>query len=383
MMNICKHMAPEIIFGQGALSQVAESAIRLGAKKVFVVTDEGLIRAGWVEKTLAYLKTARLRYEVFSGLTSNPKDHEVATGLEQYLALNCDVIMAIGGGSPTDVAKTIAMLATNNGTIQDYEGVNKIKRPLPPMLIIPSTAGAGSEVTQFAIIVDQKRMLKMTIISRSLVPDIAIVDPELLQTKGAWLTAVTGVNALSHAVESFVSLAATSLTKVHALNAMKLIAENLRQSVACSTNMTAKTNMAMASLQAGLSLSNAILGVGHAMVNQVDGLLDTHHGESNACILPQVMEFNLIACPDKYKQIAEALGEETTGLSTRSAAKKAVKTVRSLIRDVGLTKRLAEMGLKQECIPELSRNAMKDACLITNPRDSDEADLAEMYRLSM
>lgn len=382
-MNICKHVAPEIIFGRGALSQVGESAIRLGANKVFVVSDKEVINAGWVERSLTYLKAANLQYEVFSNLTSNPKDYEVAEGLRKYKDSNCDAIIAVGGGSPTDVAKAIAILATNSGTIQDYEGVNKVNRPLPPMLVIPSTAGAGSEVTQFAIIVDKKRKLKMTIISRSLVPDIAIVDPEILQTKSARLTAATGMDALSHSIESFVSLASTHLTEVYALNAMRLIAGNLRESVACRTNMEAKTNMAMASLQAAISFSNAILGAAHAMVHQVDGLLDTHHGESIASILPHVMEYNLIACPDKYKQIAEALGEDVTGLSIRSAAEKAIKAVCRLTEDIGIKKGLAEVGLKEECISQLSKNALNDACLITNPRDADENNLAEIYRMSM
>lgn len=382
-MSICKHVAPEIIFGRGALSQVGESASRLGANKVFVVSDVGVMNAGWVERTLDYLRAVGLQYEIFSNLTSNPKDSEVAEGHKKYVESNCDAILAVGGGSPTDVGKAVAILATNSGSISDYEGINKVSRPLPPMLVVPSTAGAGSEVTQFAIIVDKQRKLKMTIISRSLVPDIAIVDPEILQTKSARLTAATGLDALCHAIESFVSLAATPLTEVHALNAMKLIALNLRESVACRTNMEAKTSMAMASLQAALSFSNAILGATHAMVHQVDGLLDTHHGETNACILPHVMEYNLIACPGKYKKIAETLGEDVTGLSIGLAAEKAIKAVRRLINDIGLEKGLGQVGLKEESIPNLSQNAIKDACLITNPRDTDENDLAEIFRRSM
>lgn len=382
-MNICKHVAPEIIFGRGALSQVGESALRLGANKVFVVSDEGVINAGWVEKALHYLKASGLQYEIFYGLTSNPKDDEISEGLNKYLQSGCDAILAVGGGSPVDVAKSIATVATNGGEIRDFEGVNKITKPLPPMLAVPTTAGAGSEVTQFAIVVDKKRKLKMAIISRSLVPDIAIVDPEVLQTKSARLTAATGMDALSHAVEAFVSLAATPLTDVHALNAIRLISTNLRESVACRTNMEAKVNMAMASLQAGLALSNAILGLSHAMVHQVDGLLDTHHGESNARILPYVMEYNLIACPGRYRQIAEAMGEDVTGLSARAAAEKAVKAVRRLVDDIGLNKGLAEMGLKEEYLPELSKNALKDACLITNPRDAGEDEIVEIYRRAM
>lgn len=382
-MNISKFVSPEIILGLGAISQVGESAIRLGANKVFLVSDEGVINSGWVEKTLGYLKAVGLQYEVFSNITSNPKDNEVAEGAAQYLKSGCDAIISVGGGSPTDVAKAVAILATNGGSIQDYEGVNKVSKPLPPMLALTTTAGSGSELTQFAIVVDRKRKLKMTIISKSLVPDITIIDPVLLQTKSARLTAATGIDALSHSIESFVSLAATPLTEIHALNAIKLISQNLRQSVASRTNMEAKTNMSVASLQAALSFSNAILGATHAMVHQIDGLLDTHHGETNARILPCVMEFNLISCPGKFKKIAEALGEGVTGLSIRSAAEKAIWAVRRLVKDIGMEKGLAEVGMKEEHIPTLSCNAMKDACLITNPRDTDENDIAEMFRKVM
>jgi alcohol dehydrogenase class IV len=379
MMNISKFVSPEIILGLGAISQVGESAVRLGANKVFLVSDEGVINAGWVEEILGYLKAAGLQYEVFSNITSNPKDNEVTEGAALYLESGCDAIISVGGGSPTDVAKAVAILATNGGTIQDYEGVNKVRRPLPPMLAVTTTAGSGSELTQFAIVVDRRRKLKMTIISKSLVPDIAIIDPVVLQTKSARLTATTGIDALSHSIESFVSLAATPLTEIHALNAIKLISRNLRESVASQTNMEAKNNMAVASLQAALSFSNAILGATHAMVHQIDGLLDTHHGESNARVLPYVMEFNMISCPYKFKQIAIALGEDVTGLSTRAAAEKAISAVRCLVKDIGLGKGLAEIGLKDEHIPTLSRNAVKDACLITNPRDADEKDIAELF----
>ncbi len=382
-MKISKFVSPEIIFGRGAMSQVGESALRVGANKVFVVSDEGVTNAGWVERAVAYLNAVGLQYEIFYQLTSNPKDYEVTRGLQKYLDSGCDVLLAVGGGSPIDVAKSIAILATNGGRVQDYEGINKISKPLPPMLVVASTAGSGSEVTQFAIVVDSLRKLKMAIISKSLVPDIAIIDPEILQTKSAKLTAATGIDALCHAIEAFVSLAATPLTDVHALNAIRLISGNLRESVACRTNLEAKTNMAMASLNAALAFSNAILGATHAMAHQVDGLLDQHHGESNASLLPHVMEFNLIACPEKFKLIASAMGEEVTGLSTRAAAEKAVEAVRRLIADVGLNKGLGELGLKEEFIPRLSKNALNDACLITNPRDADENDLEAIFKRAM
>jgi alcohol dehydrogenase class IV len=379
-MNISKFVAPEIIFGRGSLSQIGESVVRIGASKVFLVSDEGVIKAGWVDLAVQYLQAAGLETEIFSALTSNPKDCEVTEGVRRYLASGCDGIVAVGGGSPTDVAKAIAILASNGGVLQDYEGINRISRPLPPMVIAPSTAGAGSEVSQFAIIVDTARKLKMSIISKSLVPDIAIVDPELVQTMDAKLAAATGMDAFTHGVESYVSLAATPLTDIHALKAIQLASCNLRQAVADRQDMEANTNMAMASLTAGLAFSNAILGATHAMTHQVDGLIDQHHGETNASILPHVMEFNLSDCPERFRDIAAAMGEDVAGLSTMAAAELAVVAVRQLIGDIGLAKGLGQIGLTEEFIPLLSKNALKDACLVTNPRPASLNDIAEIFR---
>jgi 1,3-propanediol dehydrogenase len=251
------------------------------------------------------------------------------------------------------------------------------------MLIAPSTAGAGSEVSQFAIIVDTARKLKMSIISKSLVPDIAIVDPELLKTKDAVLAAATGLDALTHGIESYVSLACTPLTDIHALKAIELISRNLRQAVADRGDMEANTNMAMASLTAGIAFSNAILGATHAMTHQVDGLIDRHHGETNASILPHVMEFNLPACPERFREIAVALGEDVRGLDLADAAGRSIEAIRRLIADIGLAKGLGDIGLEEEFIPLLSRNAMKDACLVTNPRNATLEDIEAIFRKAM
>lgn len=382
-MEISKFVAPEIIFGRGSLSQIGESVVRLGVSKVFMVSDDHVIAAGWVDLAVEYLRAAGLETVIFSSLTTNPKDHEVTEGATKYLSSGCDGIVSVGGGSPTDVAKAIAIIASNGGRLQDYEGVNKISAPLPPMVIVPSTAGAGSEVSQFTIIVDTKRKLKMSIISRSLIPDIAIVDPELLKTKDAKLAAATGVDALTHGIESYVSLAATPLTDIHALKAIQLISKNLRRAVAERGDMDANTNMAMASLTAGLAFSNAILGAAHAMTHQVDGLLDQHHGETNASILPHVMRFNLVACPERFRDIAVAMGEDVTGLELMAAAERSIDAVKSLIAEIGLDQGLSDLGLREEFIPVLSENATKDACLLTNPRSATREQIEEIYRNAM
>ena len=382
-MNISKFVAPEIIFGRGSLSQLGESAVRIGASKVFLVSDEDVIKAGWVDQALHYLHAAGLETEVFSALTSNPKDCEVTEGVIRYREARCDGIVAVGGGSPTDVAKAVAILASNGGTLQDYEGINRITRPLPPMVIAPTTAGAGSEVSQFTIIVDTARKLKMSIISKSLVPDIAIVDPELVTTMDAKLAAATGLDALTHGIESYVSLAATPLTDIHALKAIQLISQNLVQAVTDRKDMEANSNMSMAALTAGLAFSNAILGATHAMTHQVDGMIDKHHGETNAAILPHVMEFNLPACPERFRDIAVAMGEDVTGLDVEEAAGCAISAVRRLIVAIGLNKGLREFGLKEELIPLLSRNALKDACLVTNPRSASYEQIEAIFRRAM
>lgn len=382
-MNISKFVAPEIIFGRRSLSQIGESVVRLGVSKVFLVSDKDVISSGWVDLAVKYLNAVGLETVIFSSLTTNPKDTEVIEGVEKYIASNCDGIVSVGGGSPTDVAKAIAILASNGGSLQDYEGVNMIVTPLPPMVIVPSTAGAGSEVSQFTIIVDTERKLKMSIISRSLIPDIAIVDPELLVTKDALLAAATGVDALTHGIEAYVSLAATPLTDIHALKAIQLISQNLRTAVADRSDMNANKNMAMASLTAGLAFSNAILGAAHAMTHQVDGLLDQHHGETNACILPHVMQFNLSSTPERFRDIAIALGEDVSGLDLMAAAERSIAAVQSLMEDIGLAKGLSQLGLKEEFIPLLSENALKDACLLTNPRSATQEDIEQIFRNAM
>jgi alcohol dehydrogenase class IV len=382
-MRISKFNTPEIIFGNHSLSQIGESLCRLGAKRVFIVSDNGVVQAGWIEKIIPYLKQSGLDFHLWLDVSSNPKDYEIEKGLAQYLASECDAVVGIGGGSALDAAKGVALLSTNGGTIHQYEGVDKIKRPLPPMVVLPTTAGSGSEVSQFSIITDSTRKLKMTIISKSLIPDIAIVDPQTLMSKDGRLTANTGMDALTHAIESYISLAATPLTEGYSLNAIRLISKYLRPSTASQYNQEAKEAMAMASLQAGIAFSNAVLGAVHAMAHQLGGLLDTPHGEANAILLPYVMEHNYIACPDKYKQIAEAFGEQTEGLSLCQASKRAIHAVKELASDLKIPKSLANLGLQEEQIEQLSQNAVQDACMITNPRDMAVEDVKMLFGMAL
>ncbi|ALF09197.1 iron-containing alcohol dehydrogenase [Parageobacillus thermoglucosidasius] len=379
-MNIHKFVMPEVIFGNGAIEHAGESCLRLGATNVFIVSDPGVIEAGWLDVVIRSCKQANLQYTVFSDVTMNPKDVEVEKGCKAYIENECDAIIGIGGGSPLDVAKAVAILVTNGGKIHDYEGVNKIRKPLPPQVMIPTTAGSGSEVSQFSVIVDTLGQKKMTIISKSLIPDIAIIDPETLSTKNAHLTASTGLDVLTHGIEAYVSLAATPLTDVQAKNAISLVSEYLRPSVASKINKEAKTKMAMASLQAGLAFSNAILGAVHAMSHAVGGKYPVLHGDINSILLPHVMEYNLLANPKKFADIAAFLGVDIRGLSHMEAGRKAIECIKQLTMEIDAPQRLSDIGLEKDEIPHMSLVALDDACMITNPRDVTAEDIEEIFR---
>lgn len=379
-MNIHKFVMPEVIFGNASIQQVGESCVRLGATNVFIVSDPGVMEAGWLDIVVRSCRQAGLSYTTFHDITINPKDKEVEKGCRIYLENECDAVIGVGGGSSIDVAKAIAILVTNGGRIHDYEGVDKIRYPLPPQVMVPTTAGSGSEVSQFSVIVDTETEKKMTIISRSLIPDIAIIDPETLSTKSPHLTASTGLDVLTHGIEAYVSLAATPLTDVHAKNAISLVAEYLRPSVASKMNIEAKINMAMACLQAGLAFSNAILGAVHAMSHAVGGKYNLLHGAVNSILLPHVMEYNLLANPKKFADIALFLGVDIRGMSNMEAGNKAIEHVKQLTMDIGTPQRLADIGVEKDQLKRMSVSAFHDTCMITNPRDVTIEDIEELFR---
>jgi alcohol dehydrogenase len=383
MMHLSKFVTPEIIFGKNAINQVGDACLWLGAKKVLIVSDSGVANAGWLDKVISICKESDLPFATFIDVTINPKDTEVVIGSRVFIENECDALIGLGGGSALDAAKAIAILATNGGKISDYEGVDKIEKPLPPMIMIMTTAGSGSEVSQFSVIVDTKREKKMSIISKTLVPDIAIVDPLTLVTKDSSLTAATGLDVLTHAIEAYVSTAATPLTDVQAKNALSLVAKFLRPSVASKTNEEAKEAMAMASLQAGLAFSNAILGAAHAISHSIGGKLPMSHGEINAVLLPYVMDFNFIAAPGRFMDIAEFMGIDIRGLTQREAGNAAIQFVRELSADIGAPRRLRDIGMTEEMIDWTSQLALSDACMITNPRDINLEQVKHLLRTAL
>jgi alcohol dehydrogenase len=377
---VSKYVVPEVVFGYGALAEIGHAARRLGAVRPFLVTDPGIIEAGWVAEAVDHLNDVGLEPVQWSALTPNPKDHEVAAGAETYRAAECDVIVVVGGGSCIDAAKGIAVVSSNGGGILDYEGIDKVTRPIPPMVVTPSTSGTGADVSQFAVISDTTRHVKATLIGRALVPDISVTDPRLLTTMPDWLAATTGLDALTHGIEAYVSLAASFLTDEHALSAVHLVHNNLKRTIDEPNDLDARNGMARASLTAGLAFTNAILGATHAMSHQLGGATDLPHGMLNAVLLPHVMRFNAVRVPERFMPIARALGIDAARMPAEEAAELAAETVAELARGVGAPTRLRDLGIKEEDLPVYAEHTLADACITTNPRDASITDVIDLFR---
>ena len=378
--SLVKFHAPEVVFGPSSLAEAGHTAARLGARRPFVVTDPGLIEAGWVAELLGHLRAVGLCPVLWHDVTPNPKDHEIARGYERYLDEGGDVIVGIGGGSCLDAAKGIAILSGNGGRILDYAGVDQVTRPIPPLLMIPSTAGTGSDVSQFCIVTDTVNAVKVTIMGRAVVPDISLTDPRLLATMPSDLAAATGLDALTHAVESYVSLGHNPLADGHALSAARLVGTALRATVEQPADTDSHLMMAQASLEAGLAFSNAILGATHAMSHQVGGLLDLPHGVVNGVLLPHVIRFNAAVVPERFATLAAATGLDVCGLPSDVAAELFAQYVGELATAVGAPRRLGELGVRTCDVERLAATATLDACLTTNPRAASQDDIAAIFR---
>ncbi|MBK1851805.1 iron-containing alcohol dehydrogenase [Marinobacter sp. 1-4A] len=374
-----KFVSPEIVFGAGARKSVANFASNLGAKHVFLVSDPGVAGAGWVGEVVTLLTDAGLRTTVFTGVSANPRVDEVMAGAELYKSSDCDVIVAIGGGSPMDCAKGIGIIASNGGHILDFEGVDTISNPPPPLILIPTTAGTSADVSQFAIISDPNRRFKFSIISKAVVPDVSLIDPEVTETMNGYLTACTGVDALVHAIEAFVSTGSGPLTDSHALEAIRLINRNLEPLVENTADPFLREQIMLASMQAGLAFSNAILGAVHAMSHSLGGFLDLPHGLCNALLLEHVVAYNYRSAEDRFKRVAEAMDIDTRGMGKPEIQKHLMNRIIQLKRKVGLHESLADFGVSVSDIPHLSGFALQDPCILTNPRKSSLRDVQVVY----
>ncbi len=378
-LHLRKFVAPEIIFGVGARSLAGRYAQNMGARRVMVVSDPGVVAAGWAGQVIDSLKEARLPYVLFDGVTPNPKTIEATNGAELYLAKRCDAIVAIGGGSVIDCAKAIGIVGTNLAPISKFEGVDRVSTPIPPLVCIPTTAGSSADVSQCTIIMDEKRRVKMAIVSKAVVPDVALIDPVTLTTMPSYVAACTGMDALTHAIEAYVSNASSPLTDLHALEAIRLIDGYLQPSISSPENVMLKGKVMLASLEAGLAFSNAILGAVHAMSHSLGGLLDLAHGECNAILLEPVIAFNYSEASERYAHIAQAMSIDLGGLSKIDIKQALLDHIRELRGSVGLNKKLGEIGVSPQDISELARKALEDTCMATNPIAPTLQEIEEVY----
>lgn len=380
LFNLRKFIAPEIVYGAGAIDLAGRHASNFGATKVLVVSDPGVQQCGWTEKVKQSLSEASIDFCAFIDISPNPKDHEVMAGAEFYRDQACDLIIAVGGGSPMDCAKGIGVVATNGSFINNFEGVDEIPVPVPPLICIPTTAGSSADVSQFAIITDTRRKVKFAIISKMVIPDIALIDPQTTVTMPPELTAATGMDALCHSFEAFVSTASSPLTDMAALASVRLIVNNLLGAYREPENMSFRENMMMASLMAGLAFSNASLGVVHAMAHSLGGALGLPHGECNAILLEKAVMYNYHDAAEKYDQLAEAMGRDMNKIADQERAATVAYCVESLRKQLNISQRLRDIGVSYHELSGLALSASQDPCTATNPRETNANDIEEIYK---
>lgn len=371
------------LFGANVLSELADRVKSLGGNKPLVVTDKGMTELGYTKQVTDLLEQAGIAYAVFDETVPNPTDKNVEQGVAAYQQGQCDMLISLGGGSAHDCCKGVGLVVSNGGAIADYEGVDQLKNSLPPYVAINTTAGTASELTRFTIITNTANHVKMAIVDWRVTPDLAINDPLLMLKMPPSLTAATGMDALTHAVEAYVSTDANPVTDACALQAIRLIARYLRVAVARGDDLEARDRMAYAQYLAGMAFNNAGLGHVHAMSHQLGGMYNLPHGVCNALLLPHVCEANLMAAQERYADIAEALGENIYALPLREAAQMAVVAIRSLSVDVGIPSNLTELGVQDKDIDAMVEHAQQDVCALTNPRRLNDKEVAAIFRAAM
>jgi len=371
------------LMGSGALAEAMQAVKGLGFRKALIVTDGMLSKLGLAAKVAKLLNDQQIETVLFDGVQPNPTESNVRAGLALLSANRCDCVVSLGGGSSHDCAKGIALVATNGGKISDYEGVDRSAKPQLPLVAINTTAGTASEMTRFCIITAEATHIKMAIVDRNVTPILSVNDPDLMLAKPKALTAATGMDALTHAVEAYVSTAATPITDACALKAVELIARHLRTAVAKGDDLPAREQMAYAQFLAGMAFNNASLGYVHAMSHQLGGFYDLPHGVCNALLLPHVEEFNVKTSAARLRDVAKAMGENVEGLDAQAGAQACLAAIRKLASDIGIPKSLAELGVKKADIPTLAANAMKDACGFTNPRSATQSEIESIFEGAM
>lgn len=383
MMSTYQFKTPSVIVnGPGAAKEVGSFAKGLG-KKALIVTDVALEKIGLLNDIKNSLEMAGISFAIYDKVVTEPTMDFAEEGLKIFKEVQAEFLIAVGGGSPIDAAKGIAALATNPGKMSDFAGANKIPRPGAPLIAIPTTAGTGSEVSQFTIITDTTRDVKMLIASLNIMPRVALVDPLMTLTMPQKITAATGLDALTHAIEAFVSVKAQPITDTLALQAIRFIAGNIRQAWSNGDNIEARTNMMIGALQAGMAFSNSSVALVHGMARPIGAYFHVPHGISNAALLPTVIEFSIPGNPKRYAEIAEAMGEITEGLSVLDAAYLAADAVEGLNVDLKVPT-LRELGVEEKkfnsIVEQMAADAIASGSPGNNPRKATQEEIVELYR---
>ncbi|CAM3941751.1 L-threonine dehydrogenase [Serratia silvae] len=371
------------MIGSGCLEDAAKTMKEHGLHHALIVTDKVLNGIGVVAQVQALLAAQNIESCVYDGTHPNPTTENVKQGLTLLREHHCDCVVSLGGGSPHDCAKGIALVAANGGEIKDYEGVDRSAKPQLPVVAINTTAGTASEMTRFCIITDEARHIKMAIVDKHVTPILSVNDPHLMAGMPKGLTAATGMDALTHAIEAYVSSAANPITDACALKAATMIAESLRDAVNDGQNMQARENMAYAQFLAGMAFNNASLGYVHAMAHQLGGFYNLPHGVCNAVLLPHVQEFNTQVAAGRLKDIAAAMGVDVAGLNDEQGAAACIAAIRQLAKDVGIPAGLRDLQVKEEDFATLATNALNDACGFTNPIQASHEQIVAIFKAAM
>jgi len=369
-----------IEYGVGATGKLAESLDRLGSHKVLIVSDKGIEASGLLSALVDQLSTANLEFDIFSEVESNPKDHSVHAGTKIADRLQADCLVAVGGGSPIDCAKAIAVLATHGGAVRDYEGQGKISGNVLPLIAIPTTAGTGSEVTFSSVITDTGEGFKFTLKHPCIAPRISLLDPQMTITMPPGLTAATGMDALTHAIEGYTARVAEPLADAAALYAIELVAKYLKIAVFEGSNMEARAGMLLGSVLAGIAFSHSDVGSVHCIAEALGGKYDTAHGVCNAVVLPTVMEYNMDYCRERYARVAAAMGISFE--STADGARSAVEAVKQLVLDLNLPS-FGSFGVKAADVEELAFKSFVNGSNADNPRAMSKDDYVTLFNRMM
>jgi alcohol dehydrogenase class IV len=373
-------MPQSLVMGVGASRQLPDILQKKGVKKALIVTDQGIVKAGLVPTISAPIEAAGIGVAVFDGVEPDPRIEVVAACVSVLQATGAEAVVGLGGGSSIDIAKLASVVAANGGQVSDYIGIDRVPGPGLPSFALPTTAGTGSEVTPIAILSDANAHLKKGIVSEHLYPSAAIVDPELMVSAPPSVTAYTGMDALTHAIEAYTNRFAVPFIDALALEAVRQTGRHLRRAVSCGIDLDARAGMARAATLGGLCLGSVNTAAVHAMAYPLGGTFNVPHGLANTVLLPAVMEFNLPANLDKYAAIAEALGEEICGLSRREAALRAIKAVKELSMDIGIPQGMRHLGIPQDAIPKMAEGAMEVTRLMNNnPRAITLKDVQRIY----